>query len=155
MSTLRRLARPALVLLSLAEIACAGDSSGSVTEGSSSGATSSTGTASMSSTSGSSATDTGTGTASSTTGTATDSGETTGALPPTCTMSSECPGGGRCLKKPCDVVMDEPGCGEFRCYADCSDPFSEKALWICADMGACCGGYPCMGGMCTEEFTSG
>lgn len=90
------------------------------------------------------------GTTDASTGTDTD-----GELPPLCSKSSECPGGGNCLNKPCDVVMNAPGCGEFRCYAECSDPFTEAAFWICADQDACCGGYPCMAGMCTEEFTTG
>lgn len=83
------------------------------------------------------------------------SSDTTGTLPPRCESTQECAGGDKCLNKPCDVVMDEPGCGEFRCYPECSSPFDESASWVCADNAACCGGYPCLAGMCTEMASSG
>ncbi len=83
---------------------------------------------------------------------ATSTGETTGA-PPACVASSDCPGDGNCLLKPCELVMDELGCGEFHCYAECSDPFSESGLWTCADDDACCG-FACLDGVCTEMFSS-
>lgn len=94
------------------------------------------------------ATTAGTATTAPTTGTAT-TGEP---LPPVCMATSECPQGQHCLKKSCDDVMDEPGCGEFRCYSGCSSPFDRTGFWTCADTQACCGGYPCEGGVCTEHF---
>ncbi|MBK8260713.1 MAG: hypothetical protein IPK80_05175 [Nannocystis sp.] len=100
-----------------------------------------------------STTDTTTDTTATSTSTSTTSTETTGApIPPACKATSECPKGQFCLSKPCDQVMDEPGCDELRCYPQCSSPFDDSAFWTCADTQACCGMYPCMAGQCTERF---
>ncbi len=80
--------------------------------------------------------------------------EMTEELPALCQSSSDCGNQGNCLNKPCDMV-DEPGCGEFRCYDECADPLDTSvggsASWGCADNAACCGGLSCMNGTCTEE----
>lgn len=130
-------------------------SDASVTETSSSSSGAQTGTESSGS-----STSAGPATTGSSTGTSTDvttSGSsttaTTGAeLPPLCTKTSQCGQGKYCLQKDCEDVDNEPGCGELRCYSACSSPFDESAFWHCADMQACCGGYPCEGGQCTEHF---
>lgn len=129
-----------VLLLVWAVSGCPGGSKTSSSDTATSGGSTATGTATGTATMGGS-TGSGGGTA---------SGSSGGALPPPCMASSECGAGGHCLNKPCDVVMNEPGCGEFRCYADCSDPITDSASWECIDEQGCCGGYPCMGGMCTE-----
>lgn len=156
MLRLVRCAAPSL-FLALGVPACSGDST-ATSSGTGSGAT----TSGTGSGSGSDASTSGSGSGSgSTSGSGTDasasgsgSGSTSGALPPECMATSECGGGLKCIKKPCDAVMNEPGCGVFRCYEGCIDPIVGDP-WVCADEAACCGGYPCMGGLCTEVATSG
>ena len=84
--------------------------------------------------------------------TSTTDTSTTEPLPPTCTATSQCAKGTYCLKKPCAADDPEPGCGEFRCSPQCSSPFDQTGFWTCADTQACCGMYPCEGGLCTEHF---
>lgn len=154
MMTLRWLSLPAVTAALM--VGCGDDGSGSTgtTAGSATATASSTSTASSSGTT-ATATDGDTDTATGT-DTGSGSGSTTGAaIPPTCTQTADCAGGRFCLKKPCDVVMDEPGCGEFRCYSTCSEFIGDSAQWNCADDKACCGGYPCDGGYCTESFETG
>ncbi|MCA9657393.1 MAG: hypothetical protein KC486_03555 [Myxococcales bacterium] len=154
MQTLRWLPLPVVMMAALT-VGCGDDGSGSTgtTAGSATATATSSSTASSSGTV--TATDGDTDTATGT-DTGTGSGSTTGAaIPPTCAQTADCAGGRFCLKKPCDVVMDEPGCGEFRCYDTCSEFIGDSSLWNCADDKACCGGYPCDGGYCTESFETG
>jgi hypothetical protein len=151
MQTLRRLSM--LVVTAALAVGCGDDDSGST--GTTAGSATATSTASASGSTATTDLDTDTGSTSDT-GTASGSGSTTGAaLPPTCTKTADCASGRFCLNKPCDVVMDEPGCGELRCYSTCSEFIGDSAQWICADDQACCGGYPCDGGYCTESFETG